>query len=753
MNKSIKYNLGQIEHNTRLVLLTFIPSTYTNLEPNITLYFAELNRFAKAKGLRSLVKRVKDTRVAVLRQFTGEPIQGEYPILLKEGWPLWLPFPKLNRTPGDKILPHQRDQMRLILTLLSCLRGIILSPVLDLDTVVKGYGGTLNAESIGDLRTPLRWLGVKTRNHHTFWSRFHFTTKSGPMGQALLSAIYELPMVLDNIELLADIKLIGGPRLANILDTLKELGSKDYSSTEASAKLHTPLYRSIPLRSDPCLGRIAMFGDKEGKTRVVAIFDYWTQTTLYSIHKILMGLLSKIPSDCTFNQSNYQRLSCLPGPYYSFDLSAATDRMPMWLQLESMKHIIGHQRAEAWARLLTSREFATKGRNLPRTVRYGCGQPMGAYSSWASMALTHHLIVQLAAAKVGYKEYFPNYVLLGDDIVIADSVVAESYRSLLSSLDMGISSVKTHVSLDSWEFAKRWHIGGSEVTPFSIGGLKSVSKFYFLLAEFLSNQASHGWTLLEQQVPGFVTELLRCYWPKNSSRKRRIQGFLALFTLFNHVKFLLKFSGDLRDPLFLSANLCALRSIGVLGLGDLRGFDPKFMLDLAFQNSKSLMAERDLGKFQEHLGEATKVVASWVSSNFPSTTQSTSPVSWLPVSKVLESILDSSIEALKCPDRLFEEGLSKHFITKGVFSEDAEKSRLRNQAGVTKIFIHEILLALSTGYIVSRPREVWSPKLTKLVDTARDQLGTMNGNTAVFPPGWADLPDEDKIQYLRYQFF
>lgn len=62
------------------------------------------------------------------------------------------------------------------------------------------------------------------------------------------------------------------------------------------------------------------------------------------------------------------------------------------------------------------------------------------------MALTHHIIVQIAAYRCGYRKMFTSYVLLGDDIVIADTAVAASYRLVLSSLDMGLSDAKTHVS-------------------------------------------------------------------------------------------------------------------------------------------------------------------------------------------------------------------------------------------------------------------------------------------------------------------
>jgi len=86
------------------------------------------------------------------------------------------------------------------------------------------------------------------------------------------------------------------------------------------------------------------------------------------------------------------------------------------------------------------------------------------------MALTHHFIVRLAALKCGYP-HFTAYSILGDDLVIANDKVAQSYRELLSTLAMPISEAKTHVSNDTYEFAKRWIQKGEEVTPFALSGL------------------------------------------------------------------------------------------------------------------------------------------------------------------------------------------------------------------------------------------------------------------------------------------
>jgi hypothetical protein len=107
------------------------------------------------------------------------------------------------------------------------------------------------------------------------------------------------------------------------------------------------------------------------------------------------------------------------------------------------------------------------------------------------MATTHHYIVQLASRRAGLR-FFWDYCLLGDDLVIAHEGVAAQYKILCSILDMPISDAKTHVSLDTFEFAKRWFHRGVEVTGYSIGGLLETWKRYSTLHEFLQNQQSHG---------------------------------------------------------------------------------------------------------------------------------------------------------------------------------------------------------------------------------------------------------------------
>jgi len=56
---------------------------------------------------------------------------------------------------------------------------------------------------------------------------------------------------------------------------------------------------------------------------------------------------------------------------------------------------------------------------------------MGALSSWAMLALTHHYIVRIAARRVGIKN-FNHYAVLGDDVVICNDLVAHAYHALVT---------------------------------------------------------------------------------------------------------------------------------------------------------------------------------------------------------------------------------------------------------------------------------------------------------------------------------
>jgi hypothetical protein len=82
---------------------------------------------------------------------------------------------------------------------------------------------------------------------------------------------------------------------------------------------------------------------------------------------------------------------------------------------------------------------------------------MGAHSSWGVFALSHHALVQWAANRCGYKEWFVEYVLLGDDVVIFNRDVAHEYRRLVRRMGVIISPTKSLVQATGvFEFAKKF---------------------------------------------------------------------------------------------------------------------------------------------------------------------------------------------------------------------------------------------------------------------------------------------------------
>jgi hypothetical protein len=97
--------------------------------------------------------------------------------------------------------------------------------------------------------------------------------------------------------------------------------------------------------------------------------------------------LKRIEQDGTFDQLKPLKvLADKQLPFYgSYDLSAATDRLPIDLQVDVLSCIITREFAEAWRDLLVGRDYLLKVtgkyKDFAGNYRYAVGQPMGALSS------------------------------------------------------------------------------------------------------------------------------------------------------------------------------------------------------------------------------------------------------------------------------------------------------------------------------------------------------------------------------------
>jgi len=223
------------------------------------------------------------------------------------------------------------------------------------------------------------------------------------------------------------------------------------------------------------LGQLQFKDEPAGKVRVFAMVDSWTQSLLRPLHEYLSLILKQIPNDGTFDQDAAFKRAVSKAKVskcsFGYDLSAATDRLPLAIQVSVLTPLLGADFAKAWGQLLTSREYIIHmNKYTPEgAVKYSVGQPMGALSSFNMLALTHHLLLQYCALKVGASypgKWFEGYEILGDDIVIFNHLVAFEYLSVCKDIGMEINVKKSVVSFhsDVVEFAKRTSLHGVDVS-------------------------------------------------------------------------------------------------------------------------------------------------------------------------------------------------------------------------------------------------------------------------------------------------
>lgn len=301
------------------------------------------------------------------------------------------------------------------------------------------------------------------------WKSFHTSVKAGPFGTAMISAPLDA-VALEASEVyehFADLCKMtpGGKRLLSHTTWLA------WATRTLMKVFWSGLLGTLPV------GKASQVIEPRGKIRVVAIPGYQIQSLLRPLHMALYDFLKEIPSDHTFNQDNGVKRAMVSEmkTMHSFDLSAATDRFPIWFEEAVLKHLLSNsvknskEYAKAWTKLLQGLKFSFRYTRKGRLhwLTYGSGQPMGTYSSWASFAVSHHVLTQIAARRAGIAGTM-DYELLGDDILLRGDTAEHAiwfrkYLDLMRDLGVGINPSKGVSSTNSsFEFAKRF-IRGTEV--------------------------------------------------------------------------------------------------------------------------------------------------------------------------------------------------------------------------------------------------------------------------------------------------
>lgn len=115
------------------------------------------------------------------------------------------------------------------------------------------------------------------------------------------------------------------------------------------------------------------------------------------------------------------------------------------------------------------------------------------------LAITHHVVVRIAANQLNLKD-FTDYAVLGDDIVIANDYVAQVYHRLMTEvLGVEINLSKSLVSETHFEFAKRLISVDQEYTPIGPKNILILLRSPYGLVSVLRDAMSKGYSLSESQ--------------------------------------------------------------------------------------------------------------------------------------------------------------------------------------------------------------------------------------------------------------
>lgn len=212
-----------------------------------------------------------------------------------------------------------------------------------------------------------------------------------------------------------------------------------------------------PRTDNDYAGHISFIQEAGAKARVVAVPNAWLQWGFQPLHEWLDSVLQILDYSCVHDQNKgawyiQERLKadcCL----YSFDLTSATDRFPLTLQLNLLENLGLGKYADALQEVTNEDWYVSTGPYKGQAWKYECGQPMGLYGSFPLFSLTHIALLGGLCLEEGISLAETPFLLLGDDVVISNPKLAHSYEKILKDLGVEVSFAKSMKSSKVAEFA------------------------------------------------------------------------------------------------------------------------------------------------------------------------------------------------------------------------------------------------------------------------------------------------------------
>lgn len=435
---------------------------------NIDKFISLVEHLIVHKGETQMVKLLKAMRLQVQQYCLRQDIT---PIPFtksdKDGVAKSIRFAKPDR---DSV-----DDMRYSLSLLRVFELIRLPPAYEVGTITSL--STASTKLVEEIREfILKWPGVKILPDLEP-SQLILSNKAGPNGPATLTCLEDLSALREE-----DNSLLYKAIQELLKISIPWLDLSKYHTSEGNSKLSS---------------KLVLLSDKMGKTRIIAIADYFSNVALSSIHNAFMKALKHRRGDVTYKQDQIPSLvKDLGTNLFSSDMTAFTDRFPIELETAVIESRYGATIGKLWKQVLTNREFYHPKGN----VAYATGNPMGLLSSWPVSTFTHHAVKAWCYYKCRIKGY--KYLILGDDTLDTNETVYNKYLKTIKDLGVSISVSKCTSSKHGYaEFAKRLFTPIGEITGLPVHILSDIEKKPEQVLELVKICILRGYSK-EKLVPG-----------------------------------------------------------------------------------------------------------------------------------------------------------------------------------------------------------------------------------------------------------